>query len=61
MLSFPHDYQYLIVFLQIPESSSLNNYIPSASSFFIFADGLNKPKEKKKPKPSQTKPPQQGR
>lgn len=53
MLSFPHDYQYLIVFLQIPESSSLNNYIPSASSFFIFADGLNKPKEKKK---TQTQP-----
>lgn len=58
MLSFPHDYQYLIVFLQVPKSVSLKNYLPWVSCLF-FADDLNK--LKKKTKPSQTKPPQQGR
>lgn len=54
MLSFPHDYQHLIVFLQVPKSASLKNHLPWVSSFFVFADDFNKPK--KKTKPNQTKP-----
>lgn len=54
MLNFLRNYQYLIVFLQVPKSASLKNHHFSASSSFVFADDLIKPKKKKQTQPSKT-------